>query len=66
MRATARGRVLRPGQPRAAGAPSAALEKAAAWERGYVVKDFRRLGITTVVMLVLLVAGGFAVNALVR
>jgi hypothetical protein len=56
----------RPGVTRATGAPSAGLERAAAWERTYVVKDFRRLGIVIAAMLALLAASGIAVNQLVR
>ena len=60
-RATGRG-----GIARASGEPSAALQKAATWERAYVVKDFRRIGITVAAMLVLLAIAGFAENALLR
>lgn len=52
------------GLPRAVGAPSDALVRAATLERGYVVKDIRRLAIVTAVMLALLAASGFVVNAL--
>ena len=65
QRVRARGRVLRSGPNRAIGEPSQALERAAQLERGYVVKDFRRLGITIAGMLALLVASGFVVNALI-
>ena len=44
------------------GAPSAALERAAAWERGYVTKDFRRMAIVVVIALALLVAAGLFLN----
>lgn len=47
------------------GDPSAVLEKAAALERAYVVKDFGRLAKVVVAMLVLLAASGFAVNTFV-
>lgn len=60
-----RGRLGRTGVTRAVGEPSAALERAAQLERGYVVKDFRRLGITIVAMLALLAASGFVVNTLI-
>lgn len=52
--------------PRATGLPSPALERAAAIERGYVVKDFRRLSVTVVAVLVLLGLAGLAENALLR
>ncbi|TMC78633.1 MAG: hypothetical protein E6J09_04255 [Chloroflexi bacterium] len=52
----------RSGTSRAAGAPSAALERAASWERGYVVKDFRRIAIVIVIALALLVASGVILN----
>ena len=54
------------GATRAIGAPSPALVKAAQLERGYVMKDFKRIGIVTGIMLVLLVVGGVAVNAILR
>jgi hypothetical protein len=53
----------RSGTSRAVGAPSAALERAAAWERGYVTKDFRRMAIVVVIALALLVAAGLLLNA---
>ncbi len=56
----------RAGTSRAIGEPSAALQKAAAWERAYVVKDFRRIGVTVAFMLLLLALSGFGVNALLR
>jgi hypothetical protein len=56
----------RSGTSRAVGAPSAALERAAAWERGYVTKDFRRMAIVVVIALALLVVAGFILNALER
>ena len=52
----------RSGTSRAVGAPSAALERAASWERGYVVKDFRRIAIVIVIALALLVASGVILN----
>jgi len=45
------------------GAPSPALERAAAWERGYVMKDFRRMAIVVVIAIALLVAAGLLLNA---
>jgi hypothetical protein len=56
----------RSGTARAVGAPSAALERAAAWERGYVLKDFRRMAIVVVIALALLVASGLALNIFER
>jgi hypothetical protein len=56
----------RSGTSRAVGAPSASLERAAAWERGYVTKDFRRMAIVVVIALVLLIAAGLILNALGR
>jgi hypothetical protein len=58
------GSPVRPGVARAKGEPSAVLEREAVRERAYVTKDFRRIGITVVVMLVLLVISDVAVNAL--
>ncbi|MGH2471217.1 MAG: hypothetical protein ACRDG6_02275 [Candidatus Limnocylindria bacterium] len=54
----------RSGTSRAVGAPSASLERAAAWERGYVTKDFRRMAIVVAIALALLVAAGLILNAL--
>ena len=48
------------------GAPSAGLERAAAWERGYVTKDFRRMAIVVVIALALLIAAGLFLNAFER
>ncbi|MDQ2912026.1 MAG: hypothetical protein M3T56_02105 [Chloroflexota bacterium] len=56
----------RTGTSRAVGAPSAALERAAAWERGYVTKDFRRMAIVVVIALALLVAAGLLLNTFER
>ena len=53
----------RSGTSRAVGAPSPSLERAAAWERGYVTKDFRRMAIIVVIALALLVAAGLVLNA---
>jgi cation transporter-like permease len=44
------------------GAPSQALERAAAWERGYVTKDFRRMAIVVVIAMVLLIVAGVILN----
>jgi hypothetical protein len=46
------------------GAPSASLERASLLERGFVMKDFRRLGITIVVALALLIAAGLVESAI--
>jgi len=61
-----RGAPLPPGGAHAVGTASPTLERAAALERAYVVKDFGRLGKVIALVLALLVASGFAVNALVR
>jgi hypothetical protein len=61
-----RGAPLPAGGSRAIGAPSPTLERAAGLERAYVVKDFGRLGKVVAAMFALLVASGFAVNALVK
>ena len=53
----------RSGTSRAVGAPSPSLERAAAWERGYVTKDFRRMAIVVVIAIALLVAAGLLLNA---
>jgi len=60
----ARGSVSRSGYARAAGAPSATLERASVLERGFIVKDFRRLGVTVAVAIVLLIAAGLLESAL--
>ena len=57
-------RTLRVTATRASGAPTAVMERSAALERAFVVKDSRRLTITTGVMLALLVVSGFVVNTL--
>jgi hypothetical protein len=56
----------RSGTSRAAGAPSAALERAAAWERTFVTKDFRRMAIIVAIALALLVASGIALSSVQR
>jgi hypothetical protein len=60
----ARGSVTRLGYSRAAGTPSAALERASLMERAFVAKDFRRLGITVAIALALLVAAGLVESAI--
>lgn len=60
----ARGSVTRVGYSRAAGAPSAALERASLVERTFVARDFRRLGITIAIAMVLLVVFGVLQGAL--
>ena len=52
----------RTGTSRTVGAPSQGLERAAAWERGYVTKDFRRMAIVVVIALALLVVAGLVLN----
>jgi hypothetical protein len=59
----ARGSVTRVGYSRAAGTPSAALERASLVERNFVARDFRRLGVTVAVAMGLLVAAGLAQGA---
>src|SRR5262245_25843179 len=51
-------RVGRSGYARAVGAPSQSLERAAVLERGFIFKDFRRLGIVVAVGLVVLMIAG--------
>lgn len=58
------GSTVRPGVARAVGLASAVLEREAAQERAFVVKDFRRIAIVVVIMLALLVLSDIAVNAL--
>ena len=65
-RARYRGAPLPPGGSRAMGAPSPSLERAAALERAYVVKDFGRLAKVVVAVLALLVATGFAESLLIK
>ena len=60
----ARGSVARLGYSRAAGAPSAALERASLMERAFVAKDFRRLALTVAIALALLVAAGLSESAI--
>ncbi len=61
-----RGAPLPPGGAQAVGAPSPALERAAALERTNVMKDLRRLGIVVGATVALLFASGLALSALVR
>lgn len=61
-----RGAPLPPGGSHAIGEASPTLERAAAIERGYVVKDFRRLAVVIVIVLILLIASGFVVNTFVK
>lgn len=56
----------RGGTARAIGAPSAALDRAAAAERAFVVKDFRRMAIVVVIALLLLVASGVVLSFVER
>jgi hypothetical protein len=60
----ARGSVTRLGYSRAAGAPSAALERASLIERAFVAKDFRRLALTIAIALALLVGAGLVESAI--
>ncbi len=59
-------RAGRTGYSRALGAPSASLERAAVLERGFILKDFGRLGIVVAVALALLIAAGLLESALLR
>jgi hypothetical protein len=54
----------RTGYSRAVGVPSGALQRASVVERGFIVKDFRRLGIVVGIALALLVVAGFVQSAL--
>ena len=58
--------VARTGAPRASGAPSTSLERAAALERGYVMRDFRRIGVVVAISVGLLVASGVVLNYTLR
>ncbi len=49
---------------RAIGDPSPVLEREAAQERGFVTKDFRRIGMVVAIMVALLIVSDVAVNAL--
>ncbi len=60
----ARGSITRTGFARAVGQPSASLERAALLERGFIVKDFRRLALTVAVAVALLIAAGLVESAL--
>jgi len=59
-------RSSRTGYSRAAGAPSATLERAAVIERGFISKDFRRLAIVVGISLALLVVAGIVENIVIR
>lgn len=65
-RARYRGAPPSPGTARAVGVASASLERAAALERGYVVKDFGRLAKVVALMFALLIASGVAVSAILK
>lgn len=54
------------GPVRATDAASPVLERAAAAERTYVMKDARRLGLVAAVMLVLLIVSGIGVDRLLK
>ncbi|MBM4363363.1 MAG: hypothetical protein FJ104_11830, partial [Deltaproteobacteria bacterium] len=56
----------RVGIGRAIGPPSAALERAAAAERIFVVKDFKRMGIVVAATLVTLIAAGLLESTFLR
>jgi hypothetical protein len=59
------GSAVRAGAARAIGEPSPTLEKAAAQERSFVVRDFRRIGIVVAIVAALLVVSDVVVNLLV-
>ncbi|HEY6957684.1 MAG TPA: hypothetical protein VI814_02550 [Candidatus Limnocylindria bacterium] len=59
-------RTVRGGYSRALGEPSATLERAAVMERGFVVKDFRRVGLVVAISLVLLVVSGIVESTILR
>jgi hypothetical protein len=56
----------RTGTARAVGTPSAGLERAAASERAYVARDFRRIGIVMAITLALLAVSGIVLNVVER
>jgi hypothetical protein len=56
----------RTGTARAVGAPSGALERAAASERSYVIRDFRRIAVVVVIALALLIASGLVLGVIER
>ncbi len=59
-------RSSRTGYARAVGAPSQTLERAAVMERGFVLKDFRRVGLVFAVALVVLIVAGFLESAFIK
>ena len=59
-------RSTRGGYARALGAPSATLERAAVMERGFVVKDFRRVGLVVAISLALLIVSGLLESTLLH
>ncbi|HKW78725.1 MAG TPA: hypothetical protein VJQ09_06455 [Candidatus Limnocylindria bacterium] len=59
-------RFSRTGYSRAAGAPSASLERGAVLEGGFIVKDFRRLGVVVAVALALLVFAGVMESVVIK
>ena len=59
-------RFSRTGYSRAVGAPSASLERASVLEGGFIVKDFRRLGVVVAVALALLVVAGLVESVALR
>ena len=59
-------RASRTGYSRAVGTPSASLERAAVLERGFILKDFRRLALVVGIALALLIAAGVLESALLR
>ena len=56
----------RTGTARAIGAPSAALERAAGAERGFVSRDFRRIAVVLAISVALLIASGIVLSFVER
>jgi hypothetical protein len=56
----------RTGYSRAAGAPSAALERSAVLERSFISRDFRRLALVVAIALALLVVAGVVENIVIK
>jgi hypothetical protein len=59
-------RSSRTGYARAAGAPSATLERAAMIERGFISKDFRRLALVVGLAVALLIVAGVLENVVIK
>jgi hypothetical protein len=59
-------RSSRTGYSRAAGAPSATLERAAMIERSFISKDFRRLALVVGISVALLIVAGILENVVIK